>query len=353
MPTTPTLRSLARLLGLSHTTVSDALRGAGRVDPKTVERVRKVAQESGYSHNPLAANLMSQMRRSRGATFRGLLAVIDSHEPSRPSASIQFHRELLQGINTRAVELGFKTEQFIVGRSNLTIPRLDSILQSRGIHGIILLPEWDAPDWSQLDWKRYAGVYADYGIDRPALHRVCCDHYRSMMSVLERLLACGYRRPGLFLQQQHDERVQHRFSTAFHGFQQNQSEIEGVPPLITADLDRAKFVKWFQRFQPDVVLGHYSELISWMENCGARIPTTHGFFCLNNIYKTRPCASLDQQPREIGTRSLELLVAQVQRNERGLPQWPTTTMIPAQWVDGPTLRSVETIQADSPSPTGG
>ena len=39
----PTLRSLAKQLGLSRTTVSDALRGSPRVDPKTAERVQKAA----------------------------------------------------------------------------------------------------------------------------------------------------------------------------------------------------------------------------------------------------------------------------------------------------------------------
>lgn len=43
----PTVRSIARTLGLSHTTVSDALRGKGRVDPKTVARVEKAAREAG------------------------------------------------------------------------------------------------------------------------------------------------------------------------------------------------------------------------------------------------------------------------------------------------------------------
>lgn len=333
----PTLRSLARTLGLSHTTVSDALRGAGRVDPATRERVRKAARDTGYAHNPLAATLMSEMRRSRGATFRGLVAAIDFQEPDRPSAATRFHRELLLGISSRALDLGFKTEQFVVGRTGLTVPRLDSILQSRGIHGMILLPEWEAPDWSQLDWTRYSGIYADYKIERPSLHCVCCDHYRSMMTLLTRLAERGYRRPGLFLQHHQDERIQHRFSTAFHGFQQNHRGIEAVPPLIAPELDRAKFVTWFRRFRPDVVLGHYTDPIGWMESCGARIPAT-GYVCLNTIYKTRPCASLDQQPREIGARSVELLVAQVQRNERGLPQWPTTTMIPAHWLEGPTVR---------------
>jgi LacI family transcriptional regulator len=55
--------------------------------------------------------------------------------------------------------------------------------------------------------------------------------------------------------------------------------------------------------------------------------------------KTRPCAGLDLQPRALGSRGVELLIGQLQRNERGIPDWPSTTTIPAQWVDGPTLRT--------------
>jgi LacI family transcriptional regulator len=55
--------------------------------------------------------------------------------------------------------------------------------------------------------------------------------------------------------------------------------------------------------------------------------------------KTRPCAGLDLQPRTLGARSTELLIAQLQRNETGIPEWPSTTTIPARWVDGPTIRT--------------
>jgi LacI family transcriptional regulator len=307
----------------------------GRVDPATVERVKKFAREAGYQHNPLAAKLMSAMRRSRGSTFRGLLAAVSVHEPEQPTLGTSFRRELMTGANARATELGFKLEEFVVGQAGLTVPRLDSILQTRDIHGVMLLPEWNAPDWSRFDWPHYAGIYTDYGIERPALHCVCCDHYRSMMTALVRLTALGYRRPGLFLQEQQDERLQYRFSTAFNGFRLPHPR---VPPLVTPKLKRDEFAAWFRKFQPDVVLGHYTYILDWMEDCGARVPATHGFLCLNELYKARPCASLDQQPREIGARSAELVIAQLQRNERGVPHWPTTTTIPARWVDGPTLR---------------
>jgi LacI family transcriptional regulator len=333
----PTVRSLARTLGLSHTTVSDALRGAGRVDPATARRVVQAAREAGYRRNPLAAAVMSELRRSRGSTFRGVLAAVDNFEPDRPPHGL-FHRALVQGAQARAAQLGFKLEEFVVNHQDLTVPRLDSILQSRGIHGVLLLPSWYAPDWTGLDWSRYAGVYTDYVIDRPSLHCLCCNHYRSTITLLELLATRGYRRPGLYVEKGRDERTQHRFSSAFRTFLETRPDIEAVPPLIVAGQSRGEFEVWFQRFNPDVVLGHFTELINWMEGCGARVPETHGFVSLNVLYHTRPCAGLDQQPVELGGRAVELLIAQLQRNELGVPEWPTTTTIPARWVEGPTVR---------------
>ena len=343
----PTLRSLARTLGLSRTTVSDALRGSPRVDPDTATRVRQAAAAAGYRRNPLAGALMSELRRSRGTAFRGVIAAVDFHEPERPEYAARFHAELALGAQTRATELGFKLEKFVVGPNGLTVPRLDSILQTRGIHGIFLLPAWGEPDLTKLDWTRYAGIYTDYIIERPALHSVCSDHYRSLLAALQRLADLGYRRPGLFLQQHHDERLQHRWGAAFRTFQDNHPVAKPVPALILKTFARDEFCAWFKKHNPDVVLGHHTEAIAWMEACGARVPATHGFASLNVLMKTRPCAGLDLQPRQLGARGAELLIAQLQRNEAGIPDWPSTTTIPAHWVDGPTLRAPAAAVASS------
>lgn len=334
----PTVRSLARALGLSHTTVSDALRGKGRVDPATAERVQKAAQEAGYKRNPLAAAVMSELRRSRGGTFRGVLAALDMYEPDREPHGA-FHRELLQGGRARAVELGFKLEEFIVGRDGMTLPRLDGILRSRGINGVLLLPSWYTPDWTQLDWTRYAGIYTDYVIERPALHTVCCNHYRSMLAVLGLLAKRGYQRPGLFIEGGRDERTQHRFSAAFRAFQESHlAKADRIPLLLVESRRKDTFSNWFRKYQPDVVLSHFTDALDWMEAEGAKVPETHGFVSLNLLYRNRPCAGLDQQAQELGARGVELLIAQLQRNECGVPQWPTTTTTPCRWVEGPTLR---------------
>ncbi len=334
----PTLRSLARSLGLSRTTVSDALRGSPRVDPDTAARVRKAAREAGYRRNPLAGALMSELRRSRGSAFRGVIAAIDFNEPNRPLSAARYHRELMLGAETRASELGFKVERFGVGNGGVSVQRLDSILQSRGIHGVILLPAWDEPDLTNLDWSTFAGIYTDYIIEHPALHSVCPDHYRSLLAALQRLATLGYKQPGLFLQKHQDERLQYRWGAAFRAFQENHSDVKAVPPLIVESYTREEFVRWFKKYKPDVVLAHHCDAIEWMEECGAKVPDTHGFVCLNVWMKTRPCAGLDLQPWTLGARATELLIAQLQRNETGIPEWPSTTTIPARWVDGPTLR---------------
>ena len=87
MPHPPTIRSIAKELQLSPTTVSDALRGHGRVDQETARRVIAAAERVGYKLNPLTSVLMSGLRRSQGATFRGTLAAIDISEPGTPVRS--------------------------------------------------------------------------------------------------------------------------------------------------------------------------------------------------------------------------------------------------------------------------
>ncbi len=335
---TPTLRSLAKDLGLSRTTVSDALRGSPRVDPDTARRVTQAANAAGYRRNPLAGALMSELRRSRGTAFRGVIAAVDFNEPDRPESAGRFHRELFVGADGRAAELGFKLERFAVGVGGITVARLDSILQSRGVHGLMLLPTWGEPDLSALSWPQFAGVYTDSIIERPALHAVCPDHYRAMLATLQRLRALGYQRPGLQLQRHHDERLHYRWGAAFRAFQETTPGIAAVPPLIVDAFAEGEFAKWFRRHKPDVVLSHHTDTVGWMEAAGARLPATHGFVALNLHMRTRPCAGLDLQPRLIGARAVELLIAQLQRNETGIPDWPSTTMIPAKWVDGPTLR---------------
>lgn len=334
----PTLRSLAQSLQLSHWTVSAALRGSPLVKSATRERVLAAARAENYTHNPLVGAVMSELRRSRQRLFRGVLGIIILDEPDRPKSGNKFFDLQIEGARARATELGFNVEVFTVGNSHLRLQRLETILQARGISGLMLMPAWWNPNFRELDWNRYAGVYTDYVILDPPLHSICPDHYRSMMDALVRLQGLGYRRPGLFIRKRHNDRLQNRWEAALLAMQHQHRGLERVPILAVEEVTRENFTPWFKRYTPDVVIGHQTEAMSWMRSCGARIPATHGFFCLNLIVSTRPTAGFDQQPSLIGARAIDILTAQLSRNEFGVPHHGVLTTIPSVFVDGPTLR---------------
>lgn len=61
-----TSKDVARLAGVSHTTVSRAFRGDPKVRPETCARIMKAAEELGYMPNQVASSLRSRTTRTVG-----------------------------------------------------------------------------------------------------------------------------------------------------------------------------------------------------------------------------------------------------------------------------------------------
>lgn len=341
----PTLRTLAKQLGLSRTTVSDALRGSPRVKEQTIQRVIAAATAAGYQRNPLTGTVMSLLRRSGGQEFRGVIGVIDFVPEGRSLHAQRYSDAVVAGINARAEELGFKAERFEVGPNGMHLKRLDTILHTRGIQALIILPAVGFPDLSALSWNRYTAVYADYFIDRPGLHCVCSDHYRSMVALLHEVHRRGYRRPGLFMEIPLDERLQFRWEGAFVALQKYLPDITEVPPLRAATITQDAFTAWFKTYNPDVVFGHESEALSWMRKAGASVPETHAYVCLNSLRAPRNSACLDLQTGRLGARAAELVTAQLLHNELGVPSQPSLTTIPALMLEGDSLPPLKPAEA--------
>lgn len=345
----PTLRTLAKMLGLSRTTVSDALRGSPRVRADTIERVKAAAESVGYHRNPLTGTVMSLLRRSSGQEFRGVIGAIEIVPPNRTIHASHYTEALMSGINRRAADLGFKVEKFDIGPQGMTMRRLDTILQARGIKALVLLPAMGFPDFSALDWTRFTAVYTDYFIDQPPLHCVCSDHYRSMVALLQELHRRGYRRPGLFMDVPLDERLQYRWEGAFMALQSYLPGVETVPPLRVRETTRGAFMAWFNKNRPDVVIGHEAEGLKWLRAAGHRVPEDVGFVCLNSLRATPDCAALDFQADQLGYRAAELVTAQLLHNEMGGSTQPSLTTIPAKWVEGKTLLATKPVPAALPT----
>ena len=62
----PSIKDIARLARVSHPTVSRALQNSPLVNPRTAERIRKIASESGYRASAVARGLVTRRTRTIG-----------------------------------------------------------------------------------------------------------------------------------------------------------------------------------------------------------------------------------------------------------------------------------------------
>ncbi len=337
------IRTLARDLGLSIATVSEALRDSPAVKPDTRARVLKAAKEAGYRRNPLVGATFSALRTGRHLGFSGTLALVDA--PSGGGQQlIPFHRAIGVGAARRAEALGFRTEVFGVGKRapSLSVTRLNAVLRARGIQGVIFLPFDQRQDFADFDLDQLAAVSMDHRLLKPELHTIQADHYLSMRRCLDALQGRGYRRIGLCLPRPKDERSDYKWSSGFISWFRLAGCTPPVPPLIPETLEKPAFMTWFERHKPDVILSHEEAVVDWVVQGGWKIPQDVGFFRINHTERSIPCAGLDLRPEQLGATAVETVVGMLHRRESGAPSCPNSISIDAHFVDGPTLRPAPT-----------
>jgi LacI family transcriptional regulator len=336
----PTIKDVAERAGVSTATVSLALRHSPRIRATTAERVRRAAESLGYTPNPLVAALMARIRDAEPSRDQVALGVIHVGEDERNAPNAPYLDAIFAGARARAAQLGFQSALFHSAESGLSARRLGEILLTRGIHGLIILPSADLDLRLDLDWARFAAVAIGYSLVEPPLHRVCSDHFQELAEALEHLEARGYRRIGLHLDRSTDLRVRHKWAAlmAWHARQRLRSR--AVPALVQPAFDREAFLGWYRRHRPDVVISPRQWVIEWLKEDGRSVPGDVGFVHLNWTERSGPCSGIDQRPQIIGAAAAETVIAQLHRNERGVPEVARTVSIEGRWVEGPTTRGV-------------
>ncbi len=89
----PTIKTIAKLAGVSHVTVSRALRGYPDISAATTEKIRTIAQEIGYTPNAFARSLSTKRASSIGMIV-----------PSMGADTI--YNEVFQSVSRAAAEQG-------------------------------------------------------------------------------------------------------------------------------------------------------------------------------------------------------------------------------------------------------
>jgi DNA-binding LacI/PurR family transcriptional regulator len=330
----PNLRQIARRAGVSHTTVSLALRGHPRVSLATRTRIQTLAEDLGYRPNALVAALMRHVRSNRRIVSDETLAFLTS---GRTPDHWRKHRTILEnfeGAKKQAELLGFKLEPFWLGPQGRDAEAAGKILRVRSIRGAILGPFQVPHGVVAFDWDHAAVVAMGYSFTQVRLHRAAHHHVSGMVMLYKELRALGYHRIGLAITAQDMIRVQHYWLA---GLLTGQSIYGGVPvePLTFKDSsEKQRVFQWYERQRPDVIISIGWDVYRWLQERRIRIPTDVAFAHLGLDGAYAGIAGIDQNARAIGAAAVDLIVGQLHRNEYHYPQDPKIVLLEGRWVPG-------------------
>ena len=336
-----TLQLIADEARVCRSTVSLALRNSRKISADTRERVRAVAQRLGYRPNPLISAHMAFLRTLEPKSMGQCLAFVGSRSLAeiREDTRTPLHQYYL-GARARANELGYELELFNLFDHGMSGRRLSKILIARGISGVIIAPLTEGRGLSDvtLDWEAFALAMIEHTFIEPRLHKVCNDEFSTIGRLIQKLLDAGFARIGLAMPAHMDEHANHFWLAGFQTFQALTTRGKRVPQLITEKWEREKFLAWYRRWKPEAIITIGGDVVKWLRSDGMRVPEDVSVATLYWKSDRAYMTGYYQNHELMAAAAVDMVVAQLHRNERGLPASEKTMLIQAEWREGTTMK---------------
>ncbi len=324
------LIKVARAAGVAASTASLALRGSPRVLPETVARVKAAAERLGYSADPRVGSLMARIRMAKEINERERLAFVWLNASKADRLRDRFCQASFGCAKARAEELGWRVEEFWLHDEGMTASRLDEILMTRGITGVVFSSPLKAivarVDWN---WSHFTSAVIGNSEFYPPMHRAGHHHYRNMWLAMEKLREAGCVRPAAVLFGSHHRRMQGVHQAAFvanHPFPRQALTLArfGLPE------SRKETVAWLEKTRADgLVFGMNPSVdaLAWLRT----LPRIKSMVTLDRPEPGLP--GINTQDGRIARNAVDLVIAQLHRNERGVPANPLSVLLDGEWED--------------------
>lgn len=337
-------RRLAALAGISATAVSLALRNSPEISHETRLRVQRLAKQMGYQPNAKLAEMMSHMRLTRTPERQACLGVISFYDQIDPWKRTVHHSRIYEGMLSRASSIGYRLEPLWLRAPGMTYRRFRSILDARGIQGLLCFgsPNLDESFPPELD--HYAIVTQGISI-KSQLHRVVGNVFDPTWRVLRRLQAQGFERIGLVIGDYEGPRNSHAYLCAYLGWAHMElRRPTGVPVLHLAEVQRKPLLTWLERYKPDVMIFAHDYtalpiLTQLLRHNHIRVPKDLSVVAISQILDHTDYSGFHANPHLHGEWAVELLVGRIMNSDFGIPTHPRIEMVDMEWVDGTSLRA--------------
>lgn len=336
----PTMKSIAIAAGVSESTVSRALNNHPHLKSATKQRIQRIAEDLGYTRNPYVTALMSQVRLGRPVLDKPKIALIhcmglSHYKPIHP-VLVDFRN----GASAQAVRLGYEIEEHYLKKKGATPERLLELLVNRGIKGVIFEHPSSGDFQDGIDLNPFACVSTEFVDGLPYLHKVSVDVYENLLKALAKCTDKGYRKIGLLLsgfQDSHNSFRRRAASMVASDKYIPEAKLS-VLECVDSKIDSRELKIWIQRNDLDVVVSPMNRDSSPIVGCGLRIPEDIAFVGLDLWKNNEPgFAGIEPGWFELGKIAVNQVVDSIGRNEFGVPDVPTRSVISGHWVEGASL----------------
>jgi DNA-binding LacI/PurR family transcriptional regulator len=338
------MRTLAEKLGVTTATISLALRSHPSISKATRERVTQLANQWNYRPDPAIAAIASRHWSCETPKRHRVIAFLHRRD--------SIHATFLSGARDRAADLGYKIEPIHL-EEYPNAEALSRVLYARGIRGVIVAPIQDPRSRLELDleWGKFTAVCCGVGRVHPPLHVVNIDVFAATRKVWKVVAEAGFQRIGAAINCHTpvSEDDWQRIGASSAAIQiLGLESAESIPFLVCPPSDEKALIRWYHRYQPEVIVGFNSSTGEMLRNNGIRIPEDVSFISLKTPIHSDWSGIVDQCD-EVGRRSVEILNHEIRENRWGLPTYPNITLIESKWNLGSTFRG-ESFRALSKKP---
>lgn len=340
------LRDIALKLGVSHVTVSLALRGDPRISAPRRDEVQQLAKTMGYEPDPMLSSLSAYRQSKQATSIKATIAWVNQWTKPKELRRLQEFDAYWRGAHAYASRLGYRLEEFIAGKDMPPL-RLQQILLARNVRGILIPPHINGLDLPGFDWNQFSVVRFGISVKHPRAHIVTSDQLNCAALAFERMWERGYRRIGYVTAHRHDRNTGGNFRAGYLSAQDVHVPLKRhLDPLSLSEdntaADARLLKKWLRTVKPDAIISALSILPEVLREAGCKIPDDLGVAGLS-LLDGGFNAGTDQNSEEIGRVAMATLAGLIHQNERGIPQYCRRILVEGRWVDGSSLPDRRTL----------
>lgn len=307
-----TIKDIARMLGISKSTVSRALTEHSDVNAETREKVREIASRLDYQPNAIAQNLKQQRTNTLGVII--------------PETVNRFFSKAVGGIQKVASQSGYNVmicqsnESYVMEKSNI------KSLMASHVDGLLISVSHETDRSDHFDTvlqKKIPLVFFDRVFETLNASQVSTDNYEISFEAVEHLIGQGCKKIAVVAGPQHLFNSRRRFEGYTDALKKHNIPVR-ESYIVRSDF-RNENVESYTRYfinlsqRPDAVMAINDmaaiEMMHIFKKNGLRIPEDIAVLGFNNEHVGKwvepSLTSIDLPAFDMGTVAAEVLLDQI------------------------------------------